>query len=110
MNHGFANFLGATAAWLCLAPVACAREHLSASRMLPSGFNLAHYFASSSFLVIWILGGTFLALGGFRVFVGSRFRAHKSEPAPQPSRVYAISQVDVEWTLVPLFVLVLFLL
>ena len=80
MRHGLSNFLGAIAAWLCLAPVAFAYEPLSMQSTLAAACTPAHYVANLSLFLIWITGGIFLLVGGILAFVRFRFRARQSDP------------------------------
>jgi cytochrome c oxidase subunit II len=107
MRYGLSNFLGAIAAWLCLAPVAFAREPLSMSSTLAA--TPGHHFANLSPFLIWITGGLFLLVGGLLAFVRFRFRARKSDPLSGPTQVYRSSEFDLAWTVIPVLVLVLFL-
>jgi hypothetical protein len=81
MSNGLSNFFGAIAAWLCLAPVAFAREPLSMPCTLAPGFTAAHCVANLSLFLIWITGGILLAVGGLLAFEPLRFRAAKSDPS-----------------------------
>jgi cytochrome c oxidase subunit 2 len=109
MRHGLSNFLGAITAWLCLAPVAFARDPLSMPSTLAPAFTPVHYIADLSVFLIWISGGIFLVVGGLLAFAPFRSRAHNSDPSSEPSQVYASSIIDLAWTVIPVLVLVLFL-
>ena len=109
MRHGLSNFSGAIAAWLCLAPVALAREPLSMSSTLALASTPAHYIANLSLFLIWITGGISLAVGGLLAFAPFRFRARKSDPLSGRAQVYRSTEIDLAWTLIPVLVLVLFL-
>ena len=109
MSHGLSNFLGAIAAWLCLVPVAFAREPLSRLNTLAHGFTAAHHIAGLPLFLIWITGGFFFAVGGLLAFEPFRLRARKSDPLPRSARVQRSMGIDLVWTLIPVFVLVLFL-
>jgi cytochrome c oxidase subunit 2 len=102
MRHGLSNFLGAIAAWLCLAPVAFARNPLS----MPTA---THGIANLSLFLIWITGGIFLVVGGFLAFEPPRFRARKSDPLSAPSQVHRSMEINLTWTVIPVMVLLLFL-
>jgi len=105
MSHRFANFLGAIAAWLCLAPVAFAHEPST----LAAAAAPAHCIANLSLFLIWITGGIFLVVGGLLVFAPFRFRARKSDPLPGWAQAYRNTEVDLAWTVIPVLVLVLLL-
>lgn len=109
MSNGLSNCLGAIAAWLCLAPVAFARESLSMPASLAPGFTPTHHIVSLSFFLIWATGGIFLVVGGLLAFASPRFRARKSDPLSGPAPVYRGTETDLAWTVIPLFVLALFL-
>jgi len=109
MRHGLSNFLGAIAAWLCLAPVAFAREPLSMPGTLAPASTPTHYIANLSPFLIWITGGIFLAVWGVVAFAPFRFCARKSYPLSGPAQFYASSNIDLAWTAIPVLVLVLFL-
>jgi cytochrome c oxidase subunit 2 len=107
MSHGLSNFFGALAAWLCLAPIAFAREPLSMLSNLAPASTPVHYIANLSFFLIWITGGIFLVVGGLLAFTPFRFHAHKSDPLSGPAQVYRSSEIDLAWTVIPVLVLVL---
>ena len=109
MSHGLSNCLGAIAAWLCLAPVAFAREPLSMPGSLAPGFTPAHHIVNLSFLLIWITGGILLVVGGLMAFSPLRFGPRKLSPLSGPLRVYRSTGIDLAWTVIPLLVLALFL-
>ena len=109
MKHGLSNFSGAVAAWLCLAPVAFARESLSLPSTLASASAASHYIANLSLLLIWITGGIFLVVGGLLAYGPFRFRVHKADPLSGPSQIHRGTEIDLAWTLIPLLVLVLLL-
>lgn len=110
MSHGLSNFFGATAAWLCLAPVAFARKPLSMPSALAPASTPVHPIANLSVLVIWITGGIFLAVGGLLAFGPFKFCAHKSDPLSEPSQVYRSTKIDLAWTAIPVLALALVLL
>jgi cytochrome c oxidase subunit II len=109
MSHGLSNFFGATAAWLCLAPVAFAREPMSLPSTLALAFTPAHYIANLSLFLIWITGGIFLVVGGLLAFAPFRFSVRKSDPLPGWAQDYRSTEIDLAWTAIPVLVLVLFL-
>jgi cytochrome c oxidase subunit 2 len=108
MSHSLSSFSGAVAAWLCLAPVAFAREPLSMPNTLAAASTPAHHMANPSAFVIWTAGGIFLAVGGLLAFGPFRFHAHESNPLG-PAQVYRSTEIDLAWTVIPVVVLVLFL-
>ena len=104
MGRGFSNFWGAIAAWLCLAPVAFARARLSIpSTLAPASAAPAHYIANLSVFLIWITGGIFLVVGGLLTFAPFKFRACKADPSPGPTRVYRSAEIDLAWTVIPVW-------
>jgi uncharacterized membrane protein YidH (DUF202 family) len=106
MSHGLSNYFGAIAAWMCLAPLAFARERITlAHASIPT-----HYIADLSLLLIWITGGIFLVVSGLLAFARFRFRARKSDPLSRPAQVYRSAAIQLAWTAIPVLVLVLFLL
>ena len=109
MSHGFSNFLGAIAAWLCLAPVAFARDPLSVPSTLAPGFSAAHHIANLSLFLIWITGGILLVVGGLLAFTPSRFRAGRSGPLSGLVQLHRNVEVNLAWTMIPVLVLVLLL-
>jgi cytochrome c oxidase subunit 2 len=109
MSNGLSHFFGAIAAWLCLAPVAFAREPLSMPCTLAPGFTAAHCVANLSLFLIWITGGILLAVGGLLAFEPLRFRAAKSDPFSAPVQVHRVKEINLAWTVIPVLVLVLFL-
>ena len=106
MSHGISNFLGAIAAWLCLAPVAFARDPLSMPGTLAPGFTATHHIANLSLFLIWTTGGIFLVIGGILAF---RFRGGRSDPLSGAAQVHRSMEIDLAWTAIPVLVLVLFL-
>jgi cytochrome c oxidase subunit 2 len=108
MRHGLSNFSGAIAAWLCLAPIAFARDPLSMPSTLAAAAAPAHYIANPSLFLIWITGGIFLVVGGLLVFAPFRFRARKSDPLSGWAQAYRNTGVDLAWTVIPVLVLILF--
>jgi cytochrome c oxidase subunit 2 len=109
MSHGLSNLLGAIAAWLCLAPVAFAREPLSMPSTLAAASTPAHYFADLSLFLIWIAGGIFLVVGGILAFAPCRFRERESDRLSGSAQAHMNTEIDLVWTVIPLLVLVLFL-
>jgi len=107
MSHSLSSFFGAVAAWLCLAPVAFARESLPMPNTLARVSTPAH-MANPSAIVVWIAGGLFLAVGGLLAFGPLRFHAHESNPLGS-AQVYRSTEIDLAWTVIPLLVLVLLL-
>lgn len=110
MSHGLSNFFGAGAAWLCLEPVAFAREPLSMPGTLAPAFTPAHHIVNLSLFLIWITGGIFLVVGGFLAYAPFRFRARRSDPLSGLARVDRSTEIDLAWTVIPLLVLVLLFL
>jgi heme/copper-type cytochrome/quinol oxidase subunit 2 len=108
MRHGLSGFFGAVTAWLCLAPVAFTRESMSIPNTLVPRSIPVHFIANQSAFVIWIAGGTLLAVGGLLTFGPFRSRAHKSDPLGQ-AEVCRSTEIDLVWTVIPVLVLVLFL-
>jgi hypothetical protein len=106
MNHGLSNFLGAIAAWLCLAPIAFARKTLS---MPGIASTPAHHIVNLSLFLIWIAGGIFLVVGGSLAFAPFKFRIRKSDPSSRPAQVNRSTELDWAWTVIPVLVLMLFL-
>ena len=109
MNCGLSNCLGAIAAWLCLAPVAFARQPLAMPGSLAPVFTPVHHIVNLSFHLIWAAGGIFLVVGGFLTFAPPRGRARKSDKLSGPAQVYRGTEIDLAWTVIPLLVLVLLL-
>jgi len=109
MSYGLPNFLGATAAWLCLAPVAFACEPLSLPSALASASTPTHYIVNLSLFLVWVAGGIFLVGGGLLAFARFRVHEHKSDPMSGPAQVYRSTELDLAWTLIPALVLVLLL-
>jgi cytochrome c oxidase subunit 2 len=109
MNQGVSNFCGAIFAWMCLAPVAFARESRSMSNILALASTPAHYFANLPLFGIWIAGGIFLVGGGLLAFAPFRSRTRKSDPLSGPAQAYQTAEIDLAWTVIPVLVLVLFL-
>ena len=109
MSNGLSNFFRAIAAWLCLAPVAFAREPLSMRCTLAPGLTAAHFVANLSLFLIWIAGGILLAVRGLLAFKPLRFRATKSDPLSAPVQVHRRMEINLAWTLNSVLVLVLFL-
>jgi cytochrome c oxidase subunit 2 len=109
MSNGLSNFLGAIAAWLCLSPVALARDPLSMPSTLAPGFTAAHHIANLSLFLIWITGGILLAVGGLLVFTPSRFHAGRSGPLSGLVQLHRSIELNLAWTMIPVLVLVLFL-
>jgi cytochrome c oxidase subunit II len=109
MSHGLSNFSGAIAAWLCLAPVALAREPLSMPSTLAPAPAPTHYIASLSFFLIWVAAGIFLVVGGILAFAPFRFRARKLEPSSGPTRAHRSTRIDLAWTVIPVLLAILLL-
>jgi len=109
MSRGLSSFSGAIVAWLCLAPVAFAREPLSMPSTVDLALTPAHSIAHLSLILIWITGGIFLFAGGLLAFAPIRFSAHKSDPVSRLAQVYRSMEIDLAWTVIPVLVLVLFL-
>lgn len=109
MSPSLSNFFGAIAAWLCLAPVAFAREPLSMPSTLAAAATPAHYIANLSLFLIWITGGIFLVVGGLLAFAPFRFLARKSDPLSGWAQIYRRTGIALAWTVIPVLVLVLFL-
>jgi cytochrome c oxidase subunit 2 len=109
MSHGLSTFSGAIAAWLCLAPVAFAREPLSMLGTLTPASTPAHSIASFSLFLVWCAGGIFLLVGGLLAFAPFRLRARKPDPSSGPAQVCRNTEIDLAWTVIPVLVLVLFL-
>ena len=109
MRYGISNFFGATAAWLCLAPVAFAYEPLSVPSTRTSAVTPSHYIPNLSLCLIWIAGGIFLVVGGLLAFAPFRLRTPKSDSLSRPAQAYRNTEIDLTWTVIPVLVLVLFL-
>ena len=109
MSNGLSNFFGAMAAWLCLAPIAFARETQSMPSILAPAFGAAHHIVNFSLLLIWTTGGICLLVGGLLALVPLRFRVRKSDQLAGTAKVYRSTGFDLAWTVSPLSVLVLFL-
>jgi heme/copper-type cytochrome/quinol oxidase subunit 2 len=109
MKCGLSNFLGAIAGWLCLAPVAFARESLSMQGTLALAPTPAHYIANLPFFLIWITGGIFLVVGGLLAFEPFGFRARRSDPLLGLVQIYRSLEIDLARTAIPVPVLVLLL-
>lgn len=109
MGHGLSNFFGAIAAWLCLAPVAFAREPLSMPGRLTASATSPHYIANVSLFLIWVLGGILLVVGGILAFAPLNSYARESDPVSEPAQVFWSSEIELAWTAIPVLVLVLFL-
>ena len=109
MSHGFSNYFGATAAWLCLAPVAFAHEPLLLRSTLASASTAPLYIVNLSFFLIWITGGILLVVGGLLAFTPFRLCTRKSDPSFGSAQPCRSTELDLAWTVIPLFVLVLFL-
>jgi cytochrome c oxidase subunit II len=109
MSRSLSNCLGAIAAWLCLAPVALAREALLIPRTFAPAFTLAHLIVNLPLFLIWIAGGVFLLVGGLLAFAPCRFRARKSDPLSGLAQAHRSTEVDLAWTVIPVLVLVLLL-
>ena len=109
MSHGLSNFLGAIAAWLCLAPVAFAQEPLLMPNALAPGFTAAHHIANLPPFLIWIAGGILFVVGGLLALSPFRFRASRSGPLSGLVQVHQSIDVHLAWTMIPVLVLVLFL-
>lgn len=109
MRHGISNFLGAIAAWLCLAPVALAYEPFSMPSTLAPAATPSHYVPNQYLLLIWITGGIFLVVGGLLAFAPFRLRTPKSDSLSRLAQAYRNTEIDLTWTVIPVLVLVLFL-
>ena len=109
MSHRPSNYFGATAAWLCLAPVAFARETLLMPNTLAPACTSAHNVVNVYAFLIWITGGMFLAVGGFLAFTPSPLRTRKSYPLSALAQGYRCTEIGLAWTVIPLLVLLLFL-
>ena len=107
MSHGLPNFFGATAAWLCLAPVAFARGPVILPSTFASGSTPTHYFASVSLFLIWITFGIFLVVAGLLAFAPFRFHARKLDPLSGPT--HRRTELDLVWTVIPVLLAVLLL-
>jgi cytochrome c oxidase subunit 2 len=110
MNHHLSAFFGAVAAWLCLAPIAFAREPLSMPSTLGPAVAPAYHIVSPSIFLIWFAGGIFLAAGAFLAFTPFKVRTRKSDQSSGSAQVYQSTEIDLAWTLIPVLVLVLFLI
>jgi cytochrome c oxidase subunit II len=109
MSHSLSNYSGAIAAWLCLAPVAFAREPLSMPITLAPASTPFHYVANMPLFLVWITGGIFLIVGGLLAFAPFRLTACKSDSLTGPAQVRRSMENDLVWTVIPVLVLVLFL-
>jgi heme/copper-type cytochrome/quinol oxidase subunit 2 len=109
MSHGLSNFSGAVAAWLCLAPVAFAREPLSFSSTLASAPTSIHYIANLSLFLIWSTAGIVLVVGGLLTFAPFKFRGRKLNPLSEPAQVSRRIELDLAWTMIPVLLAILLL-
>ena len=109
MNQGVSSFCGAIFAWMCLAPVAFARESWSMSNILALASTPAHYFANLPLFGVWIAGGIFLVGGGLLTFAPFRSPTRKSNSLSGPAQAFRTTEIDLAWTVIPVAVLVLFL-
>jgi len=109
MNHRLSNYLGAIAAWLCLAPIAFAKQQLSMASTLVPAPSLDHSIVNLSVLMIWISGGTFLIVSGLLAFTPLRCCARSSKPFSRLAGTKSSAEIGLAWTTIPLLVLALFL-
>ena len=104
MPNGFSGFVGAIAAWLCLAPVAFASVPLSMPSTPVPASSTIHCIANLSVFLIWIAGGILLAVGGLLAFAPTGVRARRSGSLSKSMQIYRTTAFDLAWTVIPVLV------
>jgi cytochrome c oxidase subunit 2 len=67
----------------------------------------ANEIASYALLVIGICAALFLVVGGLTFYALLRFRARPGDDEREPPQIYASSQIEIAWTVVPIVIVFL---